>query len=128
MQLIASLAIAAAMAVSAHAAATITSLVINTPADATQCVPTVFTFSGGVAPFTLLFSPLPGSLQRSQAVHSILEDGNVIESFSGLTGPSFVWSTNVPGGQSISVEIADASATAFTAPFVVLPSDDSSCL
>ncbi|KAI0703894.1 hypothetical protein C8T65DRAFT_654552 [Cerioporus squamosus] len=114
MQLVSSLAVVAAMAVAAHAAAVATPLIINTPAAAIQCSPTQLTWTGGAAPFSL----------------SILDaSGAVIETFSDVTGQSFTWDTNVPGGESVDVELEDSTgAAAFTAPFEILVSLDTACL
>ncbi|RDX52280.1 hypothetical protein OH76DRAFT_1480871 [Lentinus brumalis] len=108
------------MTVIAHAAAVATPLIINTPAAATQCIPIDFTWTGGVAPFTLAY------FLRAE---NILEGGNVIQSFRGIPGQEFIWATNVTGGVSLDVQLQDsAGAAAFTAPFEISASTNTGCL
>ncbi|KAI0672065.1 hypothetical protein C8Q78DRAFT_1024849 [Trametes maxima] len=92
-------------------------LLINTPASAVQCVPTTITFSGGQEPFTL------------RITDSATNNQPITETFTGLTGTSFTWSTNVLAGTVAALKLTDSDGlTAFSAPFVVQNSGDTSCL
>ncbi|KAI0649669.1 hypothetical protein C8Q79DRAFT_1006025 [Trametes meyenii] len=97
-------------------------LLINTPASAVQCVPTIITFSGGEEPFTLTCVIL-------LITDSATNNQPITETFTGLTGTSFAWSTNVLAGTTAALNLTDSNGvTAFSAPFVVQNSDDTSCL
>ncbi|PAV19270.1 ser-thr-rich glycosyl-phosphatidyl-inositol-anchored membrane family [Pyrrhoderma noxium] len=101
-----------------------TPLVVNTPANAVQCEPVLLTWSGDSAPFLAVrFSvhilPLPGNdIEGAPLVDLGEQEGN-----------SVIWEVNVPAGTSVDFVIKDSSGTeAFSAPFTIQPSDDSSCL
>ncbi|TBU57980.1 hypothetical protein BD310DRAFT_949015 [Dichomitus squalens] len=81
---------------------------INTPNPPTQCVPVQLTWSGG---------------NRGQPGAAALQQ------YSGLTGTSFTWPTNITSGTSIGFTLTDSTgATAQSAPVTINPGPDSSCL
>ncbi|KAI0673181.1 hypothetical protein C8Q78DRAFT_990466 [Trametes maxima] len=70
-------------------------LVLNTPADAHQCIPTLITWSGGNG---LFFLRVLSGIER-----------NPIQEFGGLPADqhSFLWQTNVASGSLVSLDLAD---------------------
>ncbi|KAI0356778.1 hypothetical protein OH77DRAFT_1422988 [Trametes cingulata] len=109
------------LTVSLTAAATVAyafaadTLVINTPVDAVQCEPTLITWEGGVAPYSLFITDVTNSV--------------VQEGFPDLDGHSFTWNTNFPAGHLIELDIFDSSAqTATSGLFTIQNGPDSSCL
>ncbi|KAL7284842.1 hypothetical protein ACG7TL_002155 [Trametes sanguinea] len=86
-------------------------LVINTPNDVAQCVPTLVTWSGAPGPFFLL----------------VLEDGQPIQEFGGLPADeySFEWGTNVRAGTQVTLQLNNAAGVfAETSPFVIQDGPD----
>ncbi|TFK86760.1 hypothetical protein K466DRAFT_600043 [Polyporus arcularius HHB13444] len=124
MQLVSSLAIVAVMVA---AVAVATPPIIDTPVGATQCSPTELLWDGG-AEVSVESSQM--SPQNPDSVKSIVnESRQILETFAGLTGHSFIWSTNIPGGEIVGVQLRDSTGTeAETALFEIVTSSDSSCL
>ncbi|RPD60069.1 hypothetical protein L226DRAFT_560454 [Lentinus tigrinus ALCF2SS1-7] len=90
---------------------------INTPNPPTQCVPTQFTWTGGTAPYFLVINP--GGVTGAAA----------LQQYSGLTGTSFTWSTNITAGTSIGLALTDATGTTVqSAPVTIQSGPDNSCL
>ncbi|KAL1948201.1 hypothetical protein VTO73DRAFT_12276 [Trametes versicolor] len=95
--------------------------VIDTPANAAQCVPTLIVWSGGEAPFFLVRFLLP-ELVRCGFLTRRLGLNRTIEDFANLSGQSFTWGTNVAAGESVSALIVDATGSiAQSAPFSIQP-------
>ncbi|KAL4247979.1 hypothetical protein ABKN59_002414 [Abortiporus biennis] len=110
-------------------------LTINTPASVVVCQPILLTFSGGTPPYIIvrnwLFCVFPPAY--SDAISCILPgatpNGTPLEQFTGITGTSFTWTVNQPGGTSVSLTLRDSTgAAAQSAPFDVGTAADSSCL
>ncbi|KAH9853217.1 hypothetical protein C2E23DRAFT_859203 [Lenzites betulinus] len=87
-------------------------LVINTPAEVQQCVPTLITWSGGRPSYQLLMSA-PVSC-------SVLSGGHLIRLFLDLDETQFTWQPDIPAGTEVALQIVDSiGETAQTAPFVI---------
>ncbi|EIW52080.1 uncharacterized protein TRAVEDRAFT_75487 [Trametes versicolor FP-101664 SS1] len=108
-------------------------LVLNTPGNVAQCVPTEITWTGGTPPFDLSSCRNATRLQSlclpSSITDSAVNNMPITEDFPGLTGDSFLWDTDVLGGTVMTMKMTDAAGvTAFSAPVVVQQSQDTSCL
>ncbi|EJF56928.1 hypothetical protein DICSQDRAFT_70448, partial [Dichomitus squalens LYAD-421 SS1] len=88
---------------------------MDAPNPPTQCVPSEFTWSGGIAPYVLTIAPgdsLPSTWQQ----------------YSGLTRDSFIWSTNVPAGTNVNLALKDSTGEVQNESFTVQSGSDDSCL
>ncbi|KAI0719270.1 hypothetical protein C8T65DRAFT_693277 [Cerioporus squamosus] len=109
---------------------------INTPNPPTQCVPTQFTWSGGTPQMCEADVQFPSSapyflaLTPSSSINPGGQTGAAaLQQYSGLTGTSFTWSSNISAGTSIGLSLTDSTgATALSAPVTILSGPDSSCL
>ncbi|KAM5546310.1 hypothetical protein V8D89_000436 [Ganoderma adspersum] len=87
--------------------------VINTPPDVVQCEITILTWSGGVAPLSLVIRTA---------------DQEIIFTASNLQGTSFGWDASVPAGTVVGFDVKDATGTLAQTAFVAIQSSsDSSC-
>ncbi|KAI0749306.1 hypothetical protein C8Q80DRAFT_1161231 [Daedaleopsis nitida] len=96
---------------------------INTPNPPTQCVPTQFHWTGGTCELFLYSENTqnisPGGVPGATA----------FQQYTGLTGTSFTWSTNLTAGTSFGLTLTDANGqVAQSAPVSVQSGPDSSCL
>ncbi|TBU23151.1 hypothetical protein BD311DRAFT_606553, partial [Dichomitus squalens] len=82
----------------------------------TQCVPSEFTGSGGIAPYVLTIAP------------GELLDTSTWQQYSGLTGDSFIWSTNVSAGTNVNLALKDSTGEFQNESFTVQSGSDNSCL
>ncbi|CCM01401.1 uncharacterized protein FIBRA_03452 [Fibroporia radiculosa] len=127
------------LVVAAAALVGVSGLQINTPSDVTECIPTLFTWSGGVSPYYIVrFSHQSGKdphilfYSPADALLS-LEPGSdptgaPLQEYGPLTGTSYTWPTNITSGTSISLTIKDSTgATEESAPFTV-GAGSNSCL
>ncbi|KAH9944819.1 hypothetical protein B0H21DRAFT_745377 [Amylocystis lapponica] len=92
---------------------------INTPPNAVECVPTQLTWVAGnsVPPYFLVIEP--GGQPGAPA----------LQQYTGLTGTSFTWSTNVTSGQSVGLTLTDSTGqTVQSAAFPVHDGPSTSCL
>ncbi|TBU28863.1 hypothetical protein BD311DRAFT_311342 [Dichomitus squalens] len=88
---------------------------MDAPNPPTQCVPSEFTWSGGIAPYVLTIAPgdsLPSTWPQ----------------YSGLTRDSFIWSTNVPAGTDVNLALKDSTGEVQNESFTVQSGSDDSCL
>ncbi|PCH42419.1 hypothetical protein WOLCODRAFT_152448 [Wolfiporia cocos MD-104 SS10] len=111
----------------------VASLTIDTPSDVSECVPTQFTWSGGVAPYYL------GRLSLTQQYAIALEflqsiepgsdpSGTPLQQYGPLSGTSLTWSTNITANTQVSLTIKDSTgATDQSAPFEI-GTGSTSCL
>ncbi|KAI0657784.1 hypothetical protein C8Q70DRAFT_1055551 [Cubamyces menziesii] len=83
-------------------------LVINTPAEAQQCVPTLVTWEGGVPSYQLKYAVISG--------------GHLIGLFLDIDATQFLWPTNVTAGTTVALQIVDSiGQAAQTGSFVIQP-------
>ncbi|TBU41369.1 hypothetical protein BD309DRAFT_965373 [Dichomitus squalens] len=91
-----------------------TPLVVDTPTEIIQCGVTNITWSGGSGAYSL----------------SITDNGEVVEDSARLSETNFQWAGyGAPAGSTVIIYVTDTAGDgASTAPVVVSPSADSSCL
>ncbi|KIP05862.1 hypothetical protein PHLGIDRAFT_484103 [Phlebiopsis gigantea 11061_1 CR5-6] len=105
-----------ALAGVAYATASHSPFEINTPSIPIECVPTLITWEGGLAPYALV-------IQVPDA------NGTPVQIFSGLRGHDFTWSTNLTAGTAFGLSLIDNKRdVAQSAPATVFPGTSSSCL
>ncbi|TFK85748.1 hypothetical protein K466DRAFT_600900 [Polyporus arcularius HHB13444] len=96
-----------------------TFLEIHSPKPPTQCVPTTFSWDGGIAPYTLKITAVTGDSQL----------GDVLQTFSGIGEQSLQWPVNLAGGTEFGVVLSDSTPiTVQFVPVTVQAGPDSSCL
>ncbi|KAJ3006342.1 hypothetical protein NUW54_g3973 [Trametes sanguinea] len=84
-------------------------LVINTPDEAVQCVPTVIDWAGA-----------PGMFMHYSAVALLIRSTPPVLCKGPFTLDSFTWQTNVRAGTQVSLRLNDAAGdVAQSAPFVI---------
>ncbi|KAI0820666.1 hypothetical protein BC628DRAFT_1341437 [Trametes gibbosa] len=84
-------------------------LVIDTPAVARQCEPTLVTWQGGKPSYQL----------------SVVSGGHLIGLFLDLDETQFLWPTNVSKGTAVALQVGDSLGnTAQTPSFVIQPGSD----
>ncbi|CDO76316.1 hypothetical protein BN946_scf184751.g8 [Trametes cinnabarina] len=89
------------------------SLVINTPAHARQCIPTLITWEGDPGLFFLLTIIIP---------QLVLKDGEPIQEYGGLPADQYniTWPTNVRAGTTVTLSLNnEAGEFAYTSPFTI---------
>lgn len=96
-----------------HAAGAAAQFTIDTPQNATRCVPTTFTWRGGAPEYTLVLSTTGGYVQW----------------YADLTGDSFTWDTAVAPGPAVGLAVlVDARrSTASSQLFDIADNEDPSC-
>ncbi|KAI0651110.1 hypothetical protein C8Q79DRAFT_1004427 [Trametes meyenii] len=91
-------------------------LVLNTPANARQCIPTLITWSGGnglffLTPYMEFAEPNTSFLTAVSNICLVLSgiERTPIQEFGGLPADqhSFLWQTNVASGSLVSLDLAD---------------------
>ncbi|KAI0755077.1 hypothetical protein C8Q80DRAFT_1266582 [Daedaleopsis nitida] len=109
-------------------------LLLSTPASAEQCEVVTVSWSGGVEPYVLEYDQ---SLSRLIIRHAsspssprLFDNGKLVREAGGLTGEmSHGLIMNVVAGDSAVVIITDATgAGSASAPILILPSSNSTCL
>ncbi len=96
-----------------------TFLEIHSPKPPTQCVPTTFSWDGGIAPYALKITAVTGDSQL----------GDVLQTFSGIGEQSLQWPVNLAGGTEFGVVLSDSTPiTVQFVPVTVQAGPDSSCL
>ncbi|KAI0775221.1 hypothetical protein BD413DRAFT_296530 [Trametes elegans] len=112
---------------------------INTPNPPTQCVPVQITWSNGQPPFFLVSFACDASVKTpNETGHcssnfSIKPGGQptaaALQQYTGLTGNSFTWSSNITAGTSVGFTLTDAQGNvAQSAAVTIQDGPDSSCL
>jgi len=92
-------------------------LTINTPPNAVECEPTMFTWSGGTAPYYLAL--LPGG-QASAAP---------LKQFPTQTSTSYSWLVDIQANVGFTISLKDSTGlTAFSDIVTVQPGSDTSCV
>ncbi|KAF9467053.1 hypothetical protein BDZ94DRAFT_1249514 [Collybia nuda] len=111
-QILAPLATAVALATGA-----LSQLVVNTPTNVVACEPVLLTWSGGEAPYFLVF--LPGGHPDEPA----------LVDFGQQTGTSLTWLVNLAAGINIGISIRDSNGEiANSASITIRSGSDTSCL
>lgn len=89
---------------------------VNTPTTPIECVPTLIQWQNGQSPFTLL-------IQEPDA------NGTPVQVYTGITGQSFSWPTNITSGTSIGITVRDATGqSAQSAPVIIQAGGSDSCI
>ncbi|RPD60512.1 hypothetical protein L227DRAFT_88806 [Lentinus tigrinus ALCF2SS1-6] len=96
-----------------------TFLEIHSPQPPTQCIPTTFSWDGGIAPYTL----------KITAVTPDFQVGDVLQTFTGIGNQSLQWPVNLVGGTLFGIVLSDSTPiTVQFEPVTVQAGPDSSCL
>ncbi|KAI0330397.1 hypothetical protein GY45DRAFT_1370799 [Cubamyces sp. BRFM 1775] len=97
-------------------------LVINTPAEAEQCVPTLVTWEGGVPSYQLYLTMPKLLAEKHSLLHSVISGGHLIGLFLDIDATQFLWPVNVTAGTTVALQIVDSiGEAAQTASFVIQP-------
>lgn len=103
------------MALFVHFPPSAAQLQINTPDSLTQCVPVLLTWVGGTPPYVLDV--------RLNAT------GPLFQEYTGLTGDSFTWETNLTTEFVIGFELTDSTGISVaSSTFSIQPSVNDTCL
>ncbi|KAI0752345.1 hypothetical protein C8Q80DRAFT_442999 [Daedaleopsis nitida] len=93
-------------------------LILHSPSPQMQCVPTTFSWDGGIPPYTLRIT-----------ADSSAGIGDTLQTFSGINGMSLQWPANLPGGTQFGIVLRDSTPiTVQFEPVTMENGTDLSCL
>ncbi|KAF9236734.1 hypothetical protein BU15DRAFT_49655 [Melanogaster broomeanus] len=97
-------------------------LTINTPPNAVECEPTMFTWSGGTAPYYLAL--LPGGTNACSPFYALQ-----LKQFPTQTSTSYSWLVDIQANVGFTISLKDSTGlTAFSDIVTVQPGSDTSCV